>query len=101
MYLPRVYDPAEHAYRVRYVIRTILRDRIANEGAFDNCFEMEDADEVIRAILCMGLKNTRLRAALQSSHIVNLVQWLVLYPEFSEPYYRAWREDQKSGRSQG
>lgn len=100
MYLPRVYDPAERAYRVRYAIRTILRDRIANEGALHNCFEMEDADEVIRSILRRGLNNPTLRAALESSHIVNLVQWLALYPEFSEPYYRAWREDQKSGRAQ-
>lgn len=92
MYLPRVYDPAEHAYRVRYAIRTILRDRAANEGAFRNCFEMEDGGEVIRAILRRGLKNPKLRAALESSHVVNLTEWLVRYPAFSEPYYRAWQE---------
>jgi hypothetical protein len=99
MYLPRVYDPVEHAYRVRYAVGTILRGRIANDGAFQNCLEMEDAGEVIRAILRRGLNNRKLRAALQNSHIINLVQWLVLYPEFSEPYYRAWLEDQKSGTS--
>lgn len=95
MYLPRVYDPAEHAYRVRYAIRTILRDRIANQAVFQNCFEMEDSGEVIRAILRRGLKNAKLRVALESSHIVNLMQWLALCPEFSEPYYRAWRDSQR------
>jgi hypothetical protein len=90
MYLPKIYDPAEHAYRVRYAVGTILRDRFANEGAFRNCFEMEDADEVIVAILRRGLRNPALRAALQSSRLVNFANWLVLHPEFSEPYFRLY-----------
>jgi hypothetical protein len=91
MYLPKVYDPAAHAYRVRYAIVTILRDHVVNEGAFKNCFEMENGDEVIRAILRRGLKNQTLRAALERSHLVNLTHWLALYPEFSEPYYRSYK----------
>lgn len=91
MYLPRVYEPAAHAYRVRYAIANIVRDRVVNEGAFRNCFEMEDGDQVICAILRRGLKNSKLRAALERSHLVNLTQWLALHPEFSEPYYRAGR----------
>jgi hypothetical protein len=87
MYLPRVYDPAAHAYRVRYAIANILRDRLVNEGAFHNCFEMEDGDEVICAILRRGLKNPKLRGALEGSHLVNLVHWLDLHPEFSEAYH--------------
>jgi hypothetical protein len=38
---------------------------------------MEDGDEVIRAILRRGLRNPKLRAALESSHLVNLTHWLV------------------------
>jgi hypothetical protein len=81
MSLPRVYDPAEHGYRVRYAIRTILRDRIASEITFKNCFEMKDADEVIHTILRRGLTNSNLRLALESSHLFNLVDWLVRNPE--------------------
>lgn len=92
MYLQKVYDPAAHAYRVRYAIAIILRNYVVNEGAFKNCFEMEDGDEVIRAILHRGLKNQKLRAALERSHLVNLTHWLVLYPEFSEPYYRNYKQ---------
>lgn len=87
MYLPRVYDPRAHKYRVRYAISTILRDRIVNEGAFNSCFEMEDQHEVICAILRRGLKNPKLRLALEHSHLVNLVQWLAPRPEFHEAYY--------------
>ncbi len=89
MYLPRVYDPAARAYRVRYAIASILRDEVRNEGAFNTCFEMEDAEEVICTILRRGLKNPRLRRALERSHLVNLAQWLASRPEFSEAYYSA------------
>lgn len=87
MYLPKIYARAAYSYRVSYAIATILRDRIVNEGAFQTCFEMEDGDEVIRAILRRGLKNPKLRAALETSHLVNLTHWLVLNPEYAEPYY--------------
>ncbi len=87
MYLQKIFDPAAHAYRVRYAIANILRDRVAHEGAFTNCLELEDADEVICAILRRGLKNQKLRAALRKSHLINLNDWLVLHPEFSEAYY--------------
>jgi hypothetical protein len=87
MYLPKVYDPAARAYRVRYAIANILRDRVVNEGAFNNCFEMEDANEVICVILRRGLKNPELRAALERSHLVNLTQWLAVRPELSEAYH--------------
>lgn len=91
MYLPRIYDPRAHRYRVRYAIATILRDRVVNEGAFNSCFEMEDQDEVICAILRRGLKNSKLRVALERSHLVNLVEWLAPRPEFYEAYYAAER----------
>lgn len=100
MYLPKVYDPAARAYRVRYAIVNILRDRVVNEGAFDNCFEMEDGDEVTCAILRRGLKNPKLRAALERSHLVNLTHWLVMHPEFSEAYHTAETQPH-AGKSPG
>jgi len=87
MYLQKVFDSGARAYRVRYAVVNILRDRVVNEGAFKNCLEMEDADEVIRAILRRGLKNPKLRAALETTHIVDLNHWLSSYPEFAEAYY--------------
>lgn len=87
MYLPRIYDQAARTYRVRYAIATILRDRAVNEGAFNTCFEMEDAEEVICTILRRGLKNQKLRAALERSHLINLAQWLATRPQFSEAYH--------------
>jgi cystathionine beta-lyase/cystathionine gamma-synthase len=89
MRLPRAYEPGARVYRIRYAISSILRDRVVNEGAFVNCFEMEDAGEVVAAILRRGLKNLKLRTALERSHIVNLTQWLTLHPEFSEAYHRS------------
>ncbi|MHB2008834.1 MAG: hypothetical protein ACYCOX_12380 [Acidobacteriaceae bacterium] len=86
MYLPKVYDPNAHAYRVRYAIANILRDRVANEGAFQCSFEMGDEAEVICAILRRGLKNSRLRTALENSHLVSLHRWLAAYPELAEAY---------------
>lgn len=83
----KIFDPAAREYRVRYVIRTILRDRIGNDAAFRNCLEMEDADQVIQIILRRGLKSQKLRTALHGSHLINLDQWLRPYPEFSEAYY--------------
>ncbi len=93
MYLPKVFDPAAHAYRVRYAIANILRDRAPREGAFTNCFEMEDEEEVILDILRRGLKNPKLRSALQASHLVNLNDWLIRHPEYSEAYYAADQRD--------
>ncbi|MGC2160730.1 MAG: hypothetical protein WA634_02365 [Silvibacterium sp.] len=87
MYLPKVYDTAAHTYRIRYAITSILRDRVVNEGAFACCFEMEDEDEVVLAILRRGLKNPTLLAALENSHIIDLNRWLVSHPEFAEPYH--------------
>jgi len=87
MYLQKVFDPGARAYRVRYAIVNILRDRVVNKGAFKNCLEMEDADEVIRAVLRRGLKNPKLRAALARSHLVDLNHWLSSRPEFAEAYY--------------
>ena len=81
--------PAARAYRVRYAIANILRDRVANEGAFHCCFEMGDEDEVVCAILRRGLKNPKLRVALENSHLVNFTQWLAHYPELAEAYYES------------
>jgi hypothetical protein len=89
MYRAKLYDPEARSYRIRYAIATILRDRIANEGAFNVCFEMLDEDEVIRAILSRGLKNQRLRTALERSHIVDLTHWLLRFPDLAEAYCRS------------
>lgn len=89
MYLPKVYNPAAGAYRVRYALATILRDRVVNEGAFNTCFQMDDADDVICTILRRGLRNPKLRTALERSHLINLAQWLAPRPEFSEAYHNA------------
>ena len=89
MYLRKVYDPTSRAYRVRYAIANIMRDRIANEGAFNVCFEMDNEDDVVLAILQRGLKNAKLRRALKSSHLVNLNQWLMRHPNFAEQYYNS------------
>jgi hypothetical protein len=87
MYRARLYDLDARSYRIRYAIATILRDRIANEGAFKICFEMLDEQEVIRAILSRGLKNPRLRSALERSHLVDLTHWLLRFPDLAEAYY--------------
>jgi len=36
VHLPKLYDPSEYDARVRYAIATILRDRLTNEGGFNN-----------------------------------------------------------------
>jgi hypothetical protein len=82
----KILDPAARAHRVRYAMRTILRDGIANEAAFRNSLEMEDAEEVIDTILRRGLKNPKLRAALRSSHLINLNQWLAGRPALAGGY---------------
>ena len=87
MYRTKLYDPAAHAYRIRYAIGCILRDRLVNEGAFNVCFEMLDEAEVIRAILSRGLKNRRLRTALERSHLVSLTCWLRRFPDLAEAYF--------------
>lgn len=87
MYRAKLYDPAAHAYRVRYAITCILRDRLVNEGAFKVCFEMLDEDQVIRAILSRGLKNRRLRTALERSHLINLNSWLIRFSDLAEAYF--------------
>lgn len=89
MNMQKILDPASHEYRVRYAIRAIMRDRIVNEAAFKNCLEMEDADEVVQAILRRGVKNPKLRAALRNSHLINLNHWLAPYPQLAEIYYYA------------
>lgn len=86
MYLPRMYEPEEFDYRLRYAVRTILRDRIVDEGLFNTCFEMGDGEEIIQTILRRGLKNSRLRIALEGSHLINLNTWLTQYPAFAMKY---------------
>jgi hypothetical protein len=88
MYRPKLYDPDARSYRIRYAIATVMCDRIANEGAFNVCFEMLDEEEVIRAILSRGLKNQRLHTALERSHIVDLTPWLLRFPDLAEAYRR-------------
>lgn len=86
MYLARIYESGAHLHRVRYAIANILRDRVVNEGAFRVCFEMDDEDEVIRTILRRGLKNRKLRVALERSHLIDLTHWLGRYPDLAEAY---------------
>lgn len=86
MYLSNIYAPGALAYRVRYAIANIMRDRVVNEGAFTTCFEMDGNDEVVRTILRRGLKNPKLRAALEKSHLIDLTHWLILHPDYSEAY---------------
>lgn len=88
MYLPKVYNPEARAYRIRYAIASILRDRVANEGAFNLCFEMDGEDEIVLEILRRGLRNKKLRTALRSSHLINLNQWLRLHPDLAEAYLK-------------
>jgi hypothetical protein len=87
MYLAKIYEPGAREHRVRYAIASILRDRVVNEGAFRICFEMGDEDAVIRTILRRGLKNLKLRTALEHSHLINLTHWLTYYPDLAEAYY--------------
>lgn len=87
MYMAKVYDPEARAYRVRYAIVNILRDRVVNEGAFRVCFEMDEEDAVVRAILARALKNAKLRTALERSHLVDLAHWLARHPDLAESYY--------------
>jgi hypothetical protein len=87
MHCQRVYDLAARDYRVRYAITVILRDRVTNEGAFNCCFEMGDEDEVRRTILRRGLKNKRLRDALERSHLIDITHWLARYPDLAGAYY--------------
>lgn len=87
MRLSRIYGQGEFQYRLRYALRTILRDRIVNEGAFNTCFEMEDGEQIVRAILLRGLKRPTLRAALDRSHLINLQEWLARHPDLASSYY--------------
>lgn len=86
MYLRKIYEPAASAHRIRYAIANIVRNRVVNEGAFRVCFEMEDEDAVIRAILRRGLKNPKLRVALEHSQLIDLTRWLTRYADFAEAY---------------
>ena len=87
MYLANVYDTAAREHRVRYAIANILRDRVVNEGAFKVCFEMGDEDAVVRTILRRGLKNAKLRVALERSHLIDLTHWLARFPDLAEAYF--------------
>ncbi len=87
MYRARLYDASARAYRLRYAIRCILRDRASDEGAFKVCFEMEDEEQIIRAILRRGLGNPQLRSALERSHLIDLTHWLQRFADLAEDYY--------------
>jgi hypothetical protein len=86
IYLSRVCEDGATRHRVRYAISNILRDRVVNEGAFRVCFEMGDQDQVVTTILRRGLKNPRLRAALERSHLIELNRWLQPRPDLAEAY---------------
>ena len=95
MYLAKVYKPGALAHRVRYAIANIMRDRVVNEGAFQVCFEMEDEEEVVRTILSRGLRNQKLRSALEQSHLVDLTAWLGRFPDLAEAYWAVDDEQHK------
>ena len=86
MYMANLYGPEATARRVRYAISSILRDRVVNEGAFRVCFQLDDEDVVVRTILRRGLRNPRLRDALEQSHLVDITHWLDRYPDLAEAY---------------
>jgi hypothetical protein len=48
---------------------------------------MEDGEQIIVTILQRGLKDCRLRAALEGSHLVNVHEWLMQHPELAARYY--------------
>lgn len=83
----KIFDPSAREHRVRYVIRTILRSTVTSEAAFRNCLELEDGEEVIRAVLRRGLRNRQLHDALLSSRLITLDKWLRDNPAFVEAYY--------------
>jgi hypothetical protein len=101
MYLSRVYGAEATSQRIRYAIANILRDRVVNEGAFKVCFEMGDEDTVMRAILRRGLRNPRLRVALERSHLIDLTHWLARYPDIAEAYFAVSSDDSRRVRSSG
>jgi hypothetical protein len=101
MYLSKVYESGATAHRIRYAISNILRDRLVNEGAFHVCFEMEDEDAVVRAILLRGLRNPPLRVALERSHLVDITHWLSRYPDIAELYYASSPHEVSGSDSSG
>jgi hypothetical protein len=74
MYMAKIYEPGVLLHRVRYATANILRDRVVNEKAFKVCFEMNDEDDAIRTILRRGLKNRKLRVALERSHLIDVTR---------------------------
>ena len=103
MYLSRIYEAGAPSQHIRYAIANILRDRVVNEGAFKVCFEMGDEDAVMRTILRRGLRNPRLRVALERSHLIDLTHWLARYPDIAEAYlavsFDGCRRIRSSGRN--
>lgn len=53
--------------RIDYAVRTITKGGPYTR-TFDTCFEMNDGDAVIHAILRRSLRNAKLRAALEKNH---------------------------------
>lgn len=86
MHRHQLYEVSASDYRIRYAIRTILRDRAPDEGAFKVCFEMEDEELVIRTILRRGIRNRKMRTALERSHLIDLTHWLLRFPDLAEAY---------------
>jgi hypothetical protein len=82
-----LYDPAQFAYRVKYARQCIIRGMEDGTRHFDTCFEMNDGDDVARALLKSGLRNERFREAMYRSRLITLDHWLTqLHPEFADAY---------------
>ena len=87
VYRHRLYEASASNYRIQYAVRSILRGRVADGGAFNLCFEMADEERIIRTILRRGLRSRTLRSALEGSHLIDLTHWLQRFPDLAEAYY--------------
>jgi hypothetical protein len=62
--MPSVYQDDNFAGRVAYAADCISRQRCIGSRSFDTCFEMNDGDAVVTALVRRAQKNPKLAAAL-------------------------------------
>lgn len=92
----KLYEQGATKHRFRYAIQTLLRDRLCGEGAFNVCFEMQDADTVSAQLFERGERDRRLRVALEKSPLVNPAVWLFPRPAIAEVYCRLWASENQT-----
>ena len=68
---PKVYDPEAFSHRVNYAAQCFMRG--THSRAFDTCFEMNDGDAVVTALVRRAQNNPRLHAAIAP-------QWSGVFP---------------------